>query len=120
MKRREKELERERERKTRERSIWKERVHRETRVMRVRRGGRRRGSRVAGITDAGIADAKVPQTRGSRPAFKSGHEENTDAGIISVSCRHERDTDAGLDSALRRYKNAKAALNRCQEHEDSR
>ena len=38
-------------------------------VLRVRRGGRRRGSRVA----------QRPQTQGSRPAFKQGHEENADA-----------------------------------------
>jgi len=76
---------------------------RESRRGNSRRGNHRRGNHVA----------KVPQTRGSRPAFKSGHEENTDAGISSASCRYERDTDAGMDFALRRYKNAKAALRSC-------
>ena len=68
MKRREKELERESEN-SGERSTWEERVHRETRVLKVRRGGRRRensrcGNSVARIadteiTDAGIADVEV-------------------------------------------------------------
>ena len=31
---------------------------------------------------------------------------------------HEKDTDAGMGSALRRYKNAKAAFYKCQERED--
>ena len=99
MKRREKELERDRGR-----NLERERDTGRRGFLRVRRGSR---------------IAKMPRTRGSRPAFKSGHED-TDAGIISASCRHERDTDAGLNSALRRYKNAKAALNRCQEREDPR
>ena len=75
MKRREKEFRERKREKPRERSIWKERVHREMRVLRVRRGGRRRGSRVA----------KMPQTRGSKPAFKSGREENADAVVGSAS-----------------------------------
>ena len=105
MKRREKELEKERgrnlerERDTGRREFFESETRgsqtRESQTRESRRGNSRRGNHVA----------KVPQTRGSRPAFKSGHEENTDAGIIS---------------ALRRYKNAKAALDRCQECEGPR
>ena len=79
------ERERERERRekvrARERSPWREREYRESKYvqgdagLRVRREGRRRGSRVA----------QMPQTRGSRPAFKSGHEENADADVGSAS-----------------------------------
>ena len=39
------------------------------------RGNHKRGSRVV----------KTPQTRGSRPAFKSGHEGNADAVVRSAS-----------------------------------
>ena len=53
-----------------------------------RRGNRRRGSRVstdAGVADAGVALRRFPQTRGSRPTFKQGHEKNVDAGMSSAS-----------------------------------
>ena len=40
------------------------------------RGSQTRGSRCIN---------KFPQTRGSRPAFKSGHEENADANVGSAS-----------------------------------
>ena len=33
----------------------------------------------------GFALHKCPQTQGSRPAFKSGHEENADADVGSAS-----------------------------------
>ena len=56
MKRREIELERKREN-SRERSIWEEIVHRETRVLKVRRGVADAGIADAGFSDAGIADA---------------------------------------------------------------
>ena len=65
----------------REKSMERERVLREREYvqgdagLRVRRGSRRRGSRVA----------KAPQMRGSRLAFKSGHEENADADVGSAS-----------------------------------
>ena len=72
MKRGEKELERERERNL-EREVYGRRECTGRRVLRVRRGGHRRGSRVA----------KMPQTRGSTPAFKSGHEKNADVGSAS-------------------------------------
>ena len=62
---------------------------RESRRRDSRRGNHRRGSRVA----------KIPQTRGSRPAFKSGHEENADAVEDSASRQHEEITDAGISSA---------------------
>ena len=78
---------REKER-TRERSTWRERecvytgresigreIEQEDAGLRVRREGRRRGSRVA----------QLPQTWGSRPAFKSGREENSDAVVGSAS-----------------------------------
>ena len=78
MKRREKELERERER-----NLERERDTGRRGFMRVRRGGRVAGIADAVITDAGVA--KMPQTRGSRPAFKSGREENADAVVGSAS-----------------------------------
>ena len=35
--------------------------------------------------DAGVASRRFPQTRGSRPAFKQGHEKNVDASMNSAS-----------------------------------
>ena len=40
----------------------------------------------ARVADAGFALHKFPQTRGSRPTFKLGHEKNTDADVSSASC----------------------------------
>ena len=84
----------------RERSSWREREYRgrecvqEDAGLIVRRGGRRRGSRVTGIADArdsrrGSRVAQMLQTRGSRPAFKSGREENADASLDSASRQYE-------------------------------
>ena len=60
---RESEEERERVRERKREKPRERKGHRETRVMRARRGGRRRGSRVAGIADAVITDAGVASRR---------------------------------------------------------
>ena len=75
MKRREKELERERGR-----NLERERDTGRRGFLRVRRGGRRRGSR-----RRGRRVAKMPQTWGSTLASKSGREENADAVVGPAS-----------------------------------
>ena len=67
----------------------RERVHRETRVLRVRCGGRRCGSCVAGIADAGITDAGVA----SRGCHKRGV-------CVQVRTRGERGRERGSCVAL--------------------
>jgi len=69
----------------REREIARERVYRGTRVFESEtRELRRRNSR-RGYHKRGSRVAKVPQTRGSRPVFKSGRGENADADVGSAS-----------------------------------
>ena len=69
MKRREKELERERERNL-ERNIWKERVHRKTRVFESEtRGSQTRESRRVVATNAGF-ETRVQEERGRGRGFR--------------------------------------------------
>ena len=102
---REGEEERERVRERKGEKPRERKRHRETRVFESETRGSQTRESHRGISKRrnhrrGSRVAWEPQTRGSRPAFKSGHEENTDTVIISVSCRHERDTDAGMDLSL--------------------
>ena len=91
MKRREKEFRERKREKPRERSIWKERVHRETRIFESEtRGSQTRESRREDATNAGFDTRVQVRARGERGCGLGSAsrylEKNTDAGMSSASC----------------------------------